>query len=79
MSLDFSRAHLMILGPVPPETMRHLLYFYFAASVNQCSMFSKGVAMEANTFPGETGSWSPLTLILPSVFRNFRYFNKICR
>lgn len=79
MSLYFYRAYLVILGPVPRETMRHLLYFYFAASVNQCSMFSEVVVMEGNTFPRETGSCSPLTLILPSVLRNVMYFLKMCR
>lgn len=63
MILYFSRAYLVMLGRVSRGTMRNLLHFYFAASVHQCSVFSEGVVMEGKTFPGETGSCSPLTLM----------------
>lgn len=63
MILYFYRAYFVILGRVSPGTARPLLHIYFAASVHQCSVFSEGAVVEGNTFPGETGSCSPLTLM----------------
>lgn len=68
MILYFYRAYLVISGRVSQETMRHLLYFYFAASVHRCNVSSEGPVMEGNTFPGETGSSTHSTHFDPACF-----------
>lgn len=63
MILDFYRAYLVILGRVSPGTARPLLHIYFAAWVHQCGAFSEGAVMGSHSFPGETGSCSPVILM----------------